>query len=103
MTVELSEVMRVVHRVATTLLQIFHQAMSLASLQRIARPQRKVMPMFTAEQYRAKAAECMGALDNPRSPSEAKEYRRLEQTYRALADNEEWLVRNADKVAPSSK
>ena len=61
------------------------------------------MPMFTAEQYRAKAAEYTGALDNPRSPSEAKEYRRLEQTYRALADNEEWLVRNADKIAPQNR
>jgi hypothetical protein len=59
--------------------------------------------MFTAEQYRAKAAEYTGALDNPGSLSEAKEYRRLEQTYLVLADNEEWLVRNADKVASSSK
>jgi hypothetical protein len=59
--------------------------------------------MSTAEQYRAKAAEYTGALDNLRSPSEAREYRRLEQTYIVLADNEEWLVRNADKVASSSK
>jgi hypothetical protein len=59
--------------------------------------------MSTAEQYRAKAAEYTGALDNLRSPGEAREYRRLEQTYIVLADNEEWLVRNADKVASSSK
>ena len=59
--------------------------------------------MFTANQYRAKAAEYTGTLDNLRSPSEAREYRRLEQTYTVLADNEDWLVRNADKVASSSK
>jgi hypothetical protein len=54
--------------------------------------------MFTAEQYRAKAAEYRGLLDNPRSPNETKEFRNLEQTYTTMADNEEWLVRNTDKV-----
>ena len=54
--------------------------------------------MFTAEQYRAKAAVYRGLLDNPRSPSETKEFRDLEQTYTTMADNEEWLARNTDKV-----
>jgi hypothetical protein len=54
--------------------------------------------VFTAEQYRAKAAEYRGLLDNPRSPSETKEFRDLEQTYAAMADNQEWLARNTDKV-----
>jgi hypothetical protein len=57
--------------------------------------------MFTAEQYRAKAAECR-LRENPSMPDEAREFRRMERTYLVLADNEEWLVRNADKVAPSS-
>jgi hypothetical protein len=54
--------------------------------------------MFTAEQYRAKAAEYRGLLDDPRSPSETKEFRNLEQAYTTMADNEEWLVRDTDKV-----
>jgi hypothetical protein len=37
-------------------------------------------------------------LDNPRSPSETKKFRDLEQTYTTMADNEEWLARNTDKV-----
>jgi hypothetical protein len=43
-------------------------------------------------QYRAKAAE-FGALltITPRSPSETSELRNLEQTYRMLAENEEWV------------
>jgi hypothetical protein len=47
--------------------------------------------MFPAGYYRAKAAD-------PHSPAQAIELRNLEQTYRTLADNEEWLARNADKV-----
>jgi len=58
--------------------------------------------MSTAKLYRAKAAEFRGALDHLRSPGEIKEFRRLEQTYTTLADNEEWLARNAGKVASST-
>lgn len=59
--------------------------------------------MFEAKQYRAKAAEYKESFENSCSLDEAQDYRRLEQTYLALADNEEWLVRNADKVLHSSK
>jgi crotonobetainyl-CoA:carnitine CoA-transferase CaiB-like acyl-CoA transferase len=59
--------------------------------------------MFTAEQYRAKAAEYCGLLDTPRSPNETKEFRNLEQTYATMADNEEWLARNTDKVVPAAR
>jgi hypothetical protein len=58
--------------------------------------------MFTAKQYRAKAAEYRGLLAGPRSPAEASEFRNLEQTYTILADNEEWLALNADKIIPAS-
>jgi hypothetical protein len=58
--------------------------------------------MFTAKQYRAKAAEYRGLLADPRSPAEASEFRNLEQTYTMLADNEEWLALNADKIIPAS-
>ena len=46
--------------------------------------------MFTAEQYRAKAAEFNAFLTNAlRSSSETSELRDLEQTYTTLAENEE--------------
>jgi hypothetical protein len=55
--------------------------------------------MFTAEQYRAKAAEFRALLTNrPRSPNETKEFRELEQTYTTLAENEEWMAVNVDKA-----
>ena len=48
--------------------------------------------MFTAKQYRAKAAEYREYLNASRSPAETSEFRKLEQTYTTLADNEEWLA-----------
>jgi hypothetical protein len=51
--------------------------------------------MFTAKQYRAKAAEFRVFLTNPsRSPNETKEFGDLEQTYTRLAENEEWMTVN---------
>jgi len=55
--------------------------------------------MFTAEQYRAKAAEFRAFLANtPRSPNETREFRHLEQIYTTLAENEEWLAVHIDKT-----
>ena len=55
--------------------------------------------MFSAEQYRAKAAEFRALLANiPRSPNETSEFRNLEQTYTTLAENEEWMAINIDKT-----
>jgi hypothetical protein len=55
--------------------------------------------MFTAEQYRAKAAEFRALLTNaPRSPNETREFRDLEQTYTTLAENEEWMTVHIDKT-----
>jgi hypothetical protein len=51
--------------------------------------------MFTAEQYRAKAAEFR---DAQRSPNEVSELRDLEQTYTTLAENEEWMAVHLDKT-----
>lgn len=60
--------------------------------------------MFSAEQYRAKAAE-FGALltSMPRSPNETTELRNLEQTYTTLAENEEWMAANIDKTIQRRK
>jgi hypothetical protein len=53
--------------------------------------------MFRAGYYRAKAVEYTKLLNDPHPPAEVIELRNLEQTYTTLADNEEWLARNADK------
>jgi hypothetical protein len=60
--------------------------------------------MFTAEQFRAKAAEFRALLTNTaRSPNETREFRDLEQTYTSLAENEEWMEVHTDKMIPRRK
>jgi hypothetical protein len=60
--------------------------------------------MFTAEQFRAKAAEFTALLTNTaRSPNETREFRDLEQTYTTLAENEEWMEVHTDKMIPRRK
>lgn len=54
--------------------------------------------MFTAEQYRAKAAEFEGLVGAAPSPAKAAEYRDMKQTYASLADNLDWLTANASKT-----
>jgi hypothetical protein len=55
--------------------------------------------MFSAAQYRAKAAEFKALLTSARlSPNAESEFRNLEQSYTMLADNEEWLVVNVNKT-----
>jgi hypothetical protein len=45
--------------------------------------------MFTAKQYRAKAAEYAELLKVASLPAEAREFRKLEQSYLTLAENDE--------------
>ena len=60
--------------------------------------------MFTAKQYRAKAAEFRAFLTNvPRSPNETIEFRDLEQTYTTMAENEEWMALHIDKTIQRRK
>jgi hypothetical protein len=54
--------------------------------------------MFTAKQYRAKAAEYTELLKAASLPDETREFRRLEQSYRTLAENEEWMADNREKI-----
>jgi hypothetical protein len=55
--------------------------------------------MFTAERFRAKAAEFRALLTNiARSPNETREFLDLEQTYTTLAENEEWMAVHIDKT-----
>jgi hypothetical protein len=57
--------------------------------------------MFTAEQYRAKAAKSAESLKNTNVPSEILELQRSKQSYSALAQNEDWLADNFDKMIRS--
>jgi hypothetical protein len=50
--------------------------------------------MFTPKQYRAKAAEYEELIRTTAIPDKAREFRRLEQSFTSLADNEEWLAGN---------
>jgi hypothetical protein len=59
--------------------------------------------MFTVQQDRTKTAEDGGFPGIPRLPGEDSEFRSLEQTRTTLAENEQWLARNADKVLPASQ
>ena len=57
--------------------------------------------MFTAEQFRAKAAKCTELLRNTVIPSEIRELQPSEQSFSALAQNEDWLADNFDKIIKS--
>jgi hypothetical protein len=61
--------------------------------------------MFTAEQFRAKAAEFRAFLTKAprRSANEASELRDLEQIYTTLAENEEWMAGHIDKTIERRK
>ncbi len=54
--------------------------------------------MFTATQYRAKAAEYTELLKTASLPAETQEFRKLEQSYLTLAENEEWMADNLEKI-----
>ena len=57
--------------------------------------------MITAKQFRAKAAESAEALKHTNVPSEIREFQRSEESFNALAENEDWLANNFDKIIHS--
>ena len=57
--------------------------------------------MFTAEQFRAKAAENAKSLKHTDVPSEIREFQRSKRSFSMLADNEDWLAANFDKMIRS--
>ena len=69
------------------------------------RPARRVpgrgRPMFTAKQFRAKAAESAESLKHTDVPSEIREFQRSKESFSALAENEDWLANNFDKIIHS--
>jgi hypothetical protein len=54
--------------------------------------------MYNSEQYRAKAAQAGDSARQSKSPNDRREFLRAQQSYTALAENEEWVERNRDKV-----
>jgi hypothetical protein len=54
--------------------------------------------MTTAKQYRAKAAEFTELLKTASLPAETREFRKLEQSYLTLAENEDWMASNLEKM-----
>ena len=54
--------------------------------------------MITATQYRAKAAEYTELLKAAHLPAETREFRKREQSYLTLAENEEWMADNLAKM-----
>ena len=59
-------------------------------------------PMFTPEQYRAKAAEYTELAKQGNAPDEVREFHTHEQSLTMLADNKQWLADNDDKLADDS-
>jgi hypothetical protein len=58
-------------------------------------------PMFTAKQFRAKAKESAESLKHTDVPSEIRELQRSKESFTALAENEDWLADNFDKIIRS--
>ena len=60
--------------------------------------------MFSAQQYRTKAAEYHNRASKTDNPNEIREFKDLERTFGELADNAEWMEQNSDKImhAPRS-
>lgn len=56
--------------------------------------------MTTFQQYRSKALESAQLARQSRSLPEIKKFVQAERSYTALAENEEWLAANTDKLAP---
>jgi hypothetical protein len=54
--------------------------------------------MFTPEQYRAQAVEYSQLVKIAKSPTEVREFKRLERTFTELADNAQWAVDNHDST-----
>jgi hypothetical protein len=57
--------------------------------------------MFTADQYRAKAAESAESLKHTDVPSELREFRGSKQNFNELVQKENWLADSFDKMTRS--
>jgi hypothetical protein len=57
--------------------------------------------MFTADQFRSKAAECAELTKATDVPSEIRKFQRSQQSFNDLAQNEDWLANNFDQMIRS--
>lgn len=57
--------------------------------------------MFTADQFRTKAAQYAELLKQTDSPSEIRDLNRLKESFTRLAQNEDWLADNFDRIMHS--
>ena len=57
--------------------------------------------MFTAEEFRVKAAEYAELLRHTADPNEVRDLNRLKESFTHLAQNEDWLAHNFDKIIHS--
>ena len=57
--------------------------------------------MFNSDKFRSKAADCAKLADKSAVPSEIRDFRQLEQSLLSLAQNEDWLANNLDKIIRS--
>ena len=53
--------------------------------------------MFKSKQFRAKANKYRNLGNGTNIPGEARKFKKLEQSFTTLADNEQWLADNYDK------
>jgi hypothetical protein len=63
----------------------------------------KGLPMFTAEQYRAKASEYAELLKIANNPNDVREFQRLERSFTELADNAQWVSGNHGKTVHATE
>jgi len=54
--------------------------------------------MDNSEQYRTKAAEYKKRGTQTDAPDEIRELKNLERTFSGLAENEEWMEQNSEKI-----
>jgi hypothetical protein len=54
--------------------------------------------VFNSEQYRAKAAEYKKRGEQTNTPEEIRGFKNLERIFREMAENEEWMEHNSDKI-----
>jgi hypothetical protein len=59
--------------------------------------------MFTAEQYRAKAAEYSELAKTANGPREFSEFQNLERSFTELANNEQWVTDHYDQTLHASE
>jgi hypothetical protein len=59
--------------------------------------------MFTAEQYRAKAAEYSKLAKTANGPREVREFHNLERNFTELANNEQWVADYQDQILHAAR